>query len=214
MGDFFIEITFGEYENGGMDMYFDKDLTAGKLRRWEKYLGNFTLPDWDTIPDIGLYMEQTVILLKQYLDYLPPELKEDQVVTPAAINNYVRTKIIPEPVKKKYYRLHIAYLIMVCTLKRSLSLSQLQVLIPLDITETELRTIYENFNMRNTAAAQYFISQVRLLASSILDHDTKTEYDVKDTQDLIIFSSMISNFSKLLAEKLIALEGQKDKPEE
>ena len=106
-------------------MHFDEDLIAGKLRRWEVYLESFRLPDWETIPDIGLYMEQVVVLLKQYLDYLPPELKrEDQPITAAAINNYVRTKIMPSPEKKRYYRVHIAYLIIFCTLK-ILKLSQL-----------------------------------------------------------------------------------------
>ena len=64
-------------------MGYDKALIAGKLRRWEKYLERFRLPAWDDIPDFGLYMEQTVQLLKQYLDYMPPELKEEQIITAA-----------------------------------------------------------------------------------------------------------------------------------
>ena len=74
-------------------MSYDKALIAGKLRRWEKHLMRFRLPEWDEIPDFGLYMEQTVDLLRKYLDYLPPELKEEQIITAAAINNYVRTKV-------------------------------------------------------------------------------------------------------------------------
>lgn len=41
-------------------MSYDKALIAGKLRRWEKHLMRFRLPEWDEIPDFGLYMEQTV----------------------------------------------------------------------------------------------------------------------------------------------------------
>ena len=44
-------------------------------------------------------MEQVVQLLKQYLDYLPPELRQTEPITAAAINNYVRTKLLPEPRK-------------------------------------------------------------------------------------------------------------------
>ena len=80
-------------------MNFDNDLVVGKLRRWEKFLAAYRLPDWDAIPDFGLYMEQVVQLLKQYLDYLPPELKQAEPITAAAINNYVRTKLLPEPRK-------------------------------------------------------------------------------------------------------------------
>ena len=66
-------------------MTYNKELIAGKLRRWEKYLDDYRLPTWEEIPDIGLYMDQIVTLLKGYLDYMPPELKdEQQVITPAA----------------------------------------------------------------------------------------------------------------------------------
>ena len=119
-------------------MNFDKPLVAGKLRRWEKYLEEFELPSWTDIPDIGLYMEQVVVVLKQYLDYLPPELKEEQFITAATINNYVRNKVMPMPVKKRYYRSHLAYLIMICSLKQGLSISLIQKLIPNNLPEQEL----------------------------------------------------------------------------
>ena len=118
-------------------MAYDKALIAGKLRRWETYLNNYRLPFWEDIPDFGLYMEQVISLLRSYLDYLPPELKEEQVVTAAAINNYVRKRVMPVPVKKKYYRIHIAYLIMICTLKQSLSIPTLQTLVPMDLTQEQ-----------------------------------------------------------------------------
>ena len=64
-------------------MNFDNDLVVGKLRRWEKFLAAYRLPEWDAIPDFGLYMEQVVQLLKQYLDYLPPELRQTEPITAA-----------------------------------------------------------------------------------------------------------------------------------
>ena len=111
-------------------MSYDKALIAGKLRRWEKHLMRFRLPEWDEIPDFGLYMEQTVDLLRKYLDYLPPELKNEEVVTSSAINNYVRRGIMPGPIKKKYYRPHIACLLMICTLKQSLNMSMIKIALP------------------------------------------------------------------------------------
>ena len=130
-------------------MAYDNDLIAGKLRRWEKYLEHYRLPAWEQIPDFGLYMEQVVQLLKQYLSYLPPGLKQSQTITSAAINNYVRTKMLPEPRKKKYYRVHIAYLIMICTLKQSLSLSMLQTLLPGNLPEEDVRRAYSSFAQRH-----------------------------------------------------------------
>ena len=161
-------------------MAYDNDLIAGKLRRWEKYLERYRLPAWEEIPDFGLYMEQVVQLLKQYLSYLPPELKQSQTITAAAINNYVRTKMLPEPRKKKYYRIHIAYLLMICTLKQSLSLSMLQTLLPGDLPEDEVRRAYTAYALRHRLCAQYFVDQVKLSAAAMLEPDMVTELAVQD----------------------------------
>ncbi len=189
-------------------MAYDNDLIAGKLRRWENYLERYHLPAWEEIPDFGLYMEQVVQLLKQYLSYLPPELKQSQTITPAAINNYVRTKMLPEPKKKKYYRIHIAYLLMICTLKQSLSLSMLQTLLPGNLPEDEVRRMYTSYALRHKLCAQYFIDQVKLTAAAMLDQEMVTELAVKDTSELIASAAILSGLARLFAEKLLLLEGK------
>lgn len=189
-------------------MQYDKELIAGKLRRWGKYLNNYHLPEWENIPDIGLYMEQVIALLKSYLDYLPPELKEDQFITSAAINNYVRKKIMPEPKKKKYYRIHIAYLIIICSLKQSLSIPTLQTMIPTDLSEEELRSFYTAYTHRHSLASKYFVKQVKEAASGILDHDPVSEMATGSTEDLITSAAVICGFARLLAEKLLLLDGK------
>ena len=188
-------------------MAYDNDLIVGKLRRWEKFLERYRLPDWEEIPDFGLYMEQVVQLLRQYLSYLPPELKQSQTITAAAINNYVRTKLLPEPQKKRYYRIHIAYLIMICTLKQSLRLSMLQTLLPGDLPEEKVRRTYNAYVQRHRLCAQYFIDQVKMSAAAMLDHEFVTELAVQDTAELIASSAILSSLAKLFAEKLIALDG-------
>ena len=191
-------------------MTYNKELIAGKLRRWEKYLEDYRLPAWEEIPDFGLYMDQVVTLVTEYLDYMPPELKEEQIITPAAINNYVRKKIMPEPIKKKYYRVHIAYLIMVCTLKQSLSIPTLKTMIPMGLSEQELKRVYSAFVARHRLTCAYFRKQVRIAAGGILDHGEEevTEITTDDTNDLISSVAVISGFARLLAEKLLLLEGK------
>ena len=189
-------------------MNYDKRLIAGKLRRWEKYLDDYRLPLWSDIPDIGLYMEQVIMLLKQYLDYLPPELKEAQFITAATINNYVRKKIMPEPKKKKYYRVHIAYLIMICSLKQCLSIPTLQTMIPMGLTDEQVEETYNSYALRHQLACRYFSQQVRAAAAGILDHEPESELSTDDTSDLIYSAAVISGFSRLLAEKLLLLEGK------
>ena len=190
-------------------MQYDKALIAGKLRRWEKYMDEYRLPNWDDIPNFGLYVEQVVVLLSEYLDYLPPELKKEQFITAATINNYVRKEIMPEPVKKRYYRIHIAYLIIICTLKQSLSIQTITTIIPTGLSEEKLKALYNNFAERQRITAAYFVDQVRDAAAIILDHDVpETPIAAKDTSDLIITSAIVSSFTKLLAEKLLLLNGK------
>ncbi|MBO6014554.1 MAG: DUF1836 domain-containing protein [Oscillospiraceae bacterium] len=189
-------------------MAYDKALVAGKLRRWETYLENFRLPDWEEIPDFGLYMEQVTALLKDYLDYLPPELKEEQFITAATINNYVRIKVMPEPIKRRYYRTHIAYLIIILTLKHSMSIALIQKLIPMDLSEEQIRTLYTDYVARHRKAALYFIDQIRLHAGPILDHELITENAIDSTESLIFSNAVLAGFSRLLAEKLLLLEGK------
>ena len=189
-------------------MSYDKQLIAGKLRRWETYLDQYRLPTWEQIPDFGLYMEQVIALLKQYLDYLPPELKEEQFITASTINNYVRTRIMPEPIKKRYYRVHIAYLLIICTFKQGLSIALIQKLLPMGLTEAEVRKRYDSYALRHRLAASYFIEQVRHLAGPILDHDDADRYSSDTTEELIVSSAVIGGLSRLLAEKLLLLEGK------
>ena len=190
-------------------MTYDKALVAGKLRRWEKYLDQYHLPAWDQIPNFGLYMEQVILLLRQYLDYLPPELKEEEFITSAAINNYVRTKIMPEPVKKRYYRVHIAYLLVICTLKQGLSIALIQRVLPMGLAEEQVREIYTRYAEQHKKSARFFIEQVRLVAGPILDHEgNDPDYSVTQTEDLIVSSAIIGGLSRLLAEKLMLLDGK------
>lgn len=189
-------------------MQYDKSLIAGKLRRWEKYISNYHLPLWDSIPDIGLYMEQVVALLRDYFNYIPPELAKEELITPAAINNYVRKKAMPEPVKKKYYRIHIAYLVMICSLKQSLSVTMIRKFLPFGISEEEAKAKYDNYAKMQHLATDHFVRQCRLVAGKILDHADAPEEAAETTEDLIILSSIFGGLARLLSEKLILLDGK------
>ena len=195
-------------------MAYDSALVAAKLRRWEKYLNEFRLPAWEEIPDFGLYMEQVTALLQKHLDYFPPELKEEQFITAATINNYVRNKIMPMPVKKRYYRSHLAYLIMICSLKQGLSLSLIQKLIPNNLPEEELRAVYAAYAERHRMATRYFAQQVNLIAAPILGHAEGSELASGRPEDMIAASAVVGAFGRLFAEKLLLLEGKSMADEE
>ncbi len=146
--------------------------------------------------------------MRQYLDYLPPELKEEQFITASTINNYVRMKIMPEPRRKRYYRIHLAYLIVILTLKQSLSITMIRDLLPSDQPEEEMEAFYRMYTARHRIVSEYFVQQVRAAAGSILDHEQPSQTAVENASDLIIASAMVGGLTRLLAEKLLLLEGQ------
>ena len=186
-------------------MQYDKDLVAHKLRRWDKFITDYHLPEWETIPDFGLYMDQVIVLLEQYLSFIPsPAGTKEHFVTSSTINNYVRLKIMPAPVKRKYHRVHIAYLIMILTMKQSLSISDVQKVIPPDSSEEEVRVVYENYSEKFRRLALFFNQQGQSGAEGIHTPGQSTDNAV---ELLVIESALIAGFSKILAEKLIRLCG-------
>jgi len=85
---------------------------------------NCRLPRWEELPDFGLYMDQLLALVNRYLGDAPG--KGDKQPTAAMVNNYVKMKVMPAPVKKKYSRTHIAHLIMICAMKSIIPISYIQ----------------------------------------------------------------------------------------
>ena len=114
-------------------------------------LAKRTLPRWNELPDLELYMDQVTSLVGRYL-------KDDRELTASMVNNYVKHKIMPAPVRKKYTREHLAYLIVICTLKPVLPISTIRQMMDDELAEQELPLFYDGFcdlfeeSCRETAA--------------------------------------------------------------
>lgn len=185
-------------------MSYDKELIAHKLIRWEHYLNNYKLPAWKELPDIGLYMDQVIALLGQYLDFIPMEDSKDKPVTPTTINNYVRLKVMPAPEKRKYYRVHIAFLIMIFTLKQGISINGLQQLLPSTANEEEIKSFYHRLHRPAARGGQLLhCPDPAPGVQGILDPQAADDGAV---ENVIIQSILQSGFSRIMAEKLLHLQ--------
>ena len=83
---------------------------------------NIDLPQWELLPDIGLYMDQVITLMDRTFS---PALPKGEM-TKSMVNNYVKVGLIPRPAGKKYDREHLAMLLMICVLKQALSMESMQ----------------------------------------------------------------------------------------
>lgn len=184
-------------------MLYDRALILGKLNRWEKYLDGFNLPTWEELPAFEVYMDQVILLIRQYLNFLPQEEYGETLITSSAVNNYVRLRLMPPPHKKRYGRIHIAYLVMICTLKQSLTMADVQKLLPIDQPEDVVRQHYNDYVRKHKSACLYFIDEVRQESQMVLHADSPQEESVESFVSTI---AILSGLSRLLTEKLLHLQ--------
>ena len=130
-----------------------------KLSRWECRMAAFSLPEWEHLPELELYMDQVVLLIGRYLR-IPGTQEEEKLITASIVNNYVRMKIMPAPVKKKYSRVHLAYLLVICSLKQCLSIASIQKLMPVGLEEDEVRRFYTHFTQQYAGVTGMFARYV------------------------------------------------------
>lgn len=184
-------------------MHYDRERVVQRMRKWETYLNEHALPAWEELPTLDLYMDQVVALLNSYLGFLPKEVGMDAVVTAAAVNNYVRKKIMPPPVKKRYSRVHLAYLLMICSLKQSVSISYIQQMIPLTLSEQQVHDIYNRFVTQQRRTTLYFVEQVNRQASAIL---AEGNTDDDSVGDIVTAFAVVAGLSRMATEKLILMQ--------
>lgn len=83
----------------------------------------FHCPRWAELPQIALYMDQVLLVINGAL--APLSADGSPVVTSTMINNYVKLKLTEPAEKKKYHRGHMARFVMICLLKKVLSMQEI-----------------------------------------------------------------------------------------
>ena len=110
----------------------------------EEKLLAFHCPRWEELPDVELYVDQMVSYIERHLAVLDVE-QEGHFITASMINNYVKMKLIPAPVKKRYGVRQLARLMVICSLKRDFSIAELSAMMNIELAKFENRVIYNVF---------------------------------------------------------------------
>ncbi|MCZ0725002.1 DUF1836 domain-containing protein [Aerococcus kribbianus] len=93
---------------------------------WIDEMASFQLPRWNELSSVPLYMDQLLALVKDYLKSFRLQDTSNMEITPAMVNNYVKLGLMPKPEKKRYYRRHIAYLIIITLFKQAISIQEIR----------------------------------------------------------------------------------------
>ncbi|MCR4923690.1 MAG: DUF1836 domain-containing protein [Lachnospiraceae bacterium] len=151
---------------------------------------NFELPSYNDIPDVGLFLKQVVRYIEKY-----SESAGLQPLTASMISNYVKKKIIANPVKKMYDRDQIAYLIFITFAKNAIQIEDMQTIFDMQKKKFGVRESYEYFSRQMKAC---------ILEVFGLPYDNCNSDDKKtlDTSPLFSEKALLKNICITVAHKI------------
>lgn len=100
----------------------------------------FRMPRYGELPDVGLYLDQTIKYINRVL--APLGCME---ITPSMVSNYVKKGYIPSPVHKQYDAPQLARLLFIAIAKNVLSMERIMQLFALKESQYSDEVAYNYF---------------------------------------------------------------------
>ena len=114
-----------------------------EIKELKERLGTQRPVEWDSLPDLNLYMDQVIgYMSRQLIHY-----GEDDGLTSAMVNNYIKDDLLPRAEGKRYNRTHLVYLTAICALKQVLPVRDAGLLVNRSAGEGA-RELYDQFRVR------------------------------------------------------------------
>lgn len=156
----------------------------------------YRAPRWEDFPDIELYMDQVISVLEKHLSLFASE--GEKVITSTMINNYVKQKLIPPPENKRYGRRQLAFLYVVCILKKFMQLSRIRILL-------------ENLNKGRTQEEAYlfFARQLDSAMQLVFEKAMPEAMEIRDAAEDCVRSAAAA-FAVIVYSEAVFAEAEKD----
>lgn len=168
-------------------------------------LESMEAPDWDKLPDIGLYMDQVISYLTRLIKPFYA-LHEDHKITPSMINNYAKANVIPRAEGKKYSQEHLALLIMIMTLKKSLSVQDIRTLLDEQAGEATHRDQYGRYQAVLDVAGKSVAAEIRTELAGLESTNPADRIRASEKlRELALKLSLEGSIRSLAAERIIDL---------
>ena len=167
-----------------------------ELRELKGRLENERPAEWAALPDIGLYMDQLI-------SYMPRQLihyEEEERLTSAMVNNYIKDGALPRAVGKRYAREHLAYLTAICALKQVLSVKDTARLLSAAAEGKEPEELYALFGQELDRALD--------VTAGCLDSEAEEE----DLPGLALALALRSYADQLACQRVLGIMAQKAQP--
>ena len=149
------------------------DSIKNALENWMNELNNFSFKDYESLPDLDLYMDQVIQFLDKQL-YIFQTSTMDKQITPSMINNYVKGEVLPSPIAKKYNKEHLALIEEICTLKQVLSIAEVKQIIDSEYKDSLVKAeIFNKFNRLNNEKIEASVLEAFKHLNDIEENDTQ-----------------------------------------
>jgi len=167
-------------------------------------LSDFKLPRYADLPEIDLYMDQVISISEKYLSAL--NVGERSLITPSMINNYVKNGVIPPPKTKKYTRDHLAAIIIICSLKQTMEITDIAAIIA---KITENRGMEQTFDQ----FAEIYEKNLSFLVSSARRAESENG---ESLYKIMVDNAIISNAARTIVNYALLAPDHTDecKPEQ
>lgn len=167
----------------------------------------------EDIPNMDLYMDQVQSFMEENLHIFTRCPRGDPFMTKTMINHYVKSGLLPSPIKKKYSKEHMLLLIYICFFKRFLTISEIQILLK-PVTERcfgsnkglKLETVYRETLALVEEQAEFLkrdIVQKLDKTENIFAGVPETEQELLKEFSLICMLSFDVSTKKMIIEMLI-----------
>lgn len=111
------------------------------IEKMKELSDRIKFPSFDAFPDIELYMDQVV----DFLSRSRTSLRDDDRISSAMVNNYIKAEILPRARGKKYSKEHLAYLAVIMRIKQVLSVKDTGALIKINKLGKTDEEFYDGF---------------------------------------------------------------------
>ena len=167
-----------------------------------KEIAEYHCPRFSELPPISLYMDQLVEILDKYLEIfnIPGE---EVAITSTMVNNYVKQKLIVPPENKRYSKEQLARLLVVGILKQVLSISDIAMLLELQIDKYTAEVAYDFFctELENSLKATF----------KTRDFSAENSATVNTPLSEVIRSALLSFANKIYVKKNLHLKREQEK---
>ncbi len=120
--------------------FFETAMKSETKRRVTACAAGFALPRYADLPQMGLYLDQTV----QYVNGCFSTFRGVEL-TPSMVSNYVKKGILSHPVRKKYSREQIASLLYIVVSKTVLPMENIDTLFKMQRAHCSAGAAYDYF---------------------------------------------------------------------